>query len=378
MRGRGLEPGDPERVGRYLLSAVLGEGGQGTVYLGRAEEAGPVRAAGPEVAVKVLHTRAAGDAESRRRFVREVETARRVAAFCTARVLDVGTVNGRPFVVSEYIPGVSLAEAVARDGPRSGSGLQRLAVATLTALAAIHRAGVVHRDFKPANVILGPEGPVVIDFGIARALDHATTASGLIGTPAYIAPEQLAGHPPGTASDLFGWACTMVYAATGHLPFSAATVPALLVAVSTHEPDMSGVPDELRPALLACLAKDPAARPAAEQVLRALTGHDMDDTRPSGAGSALPGSPASPAPPTSPARSASPAGTRPLDGPRTTREAGLLDDVETTRPADGSQRPRPAGSPAATRAFTGPANLRARPQVTVTARSGWTWATIEG
>jgi hypothetical protein len=134
------------------------------VYLGESPER--VR-----VAIKVLHARLAADPKVRRRFLREAEVAASVAAFCTARVICIGMLGERPYIVSEYVPGPSLDALVKSDGPRSGSGLERLAVSTLTALASIHRGGIVHRDFKPGNVILGTEGPVVIDFGIARALD---------------------------------------------------------------------------------------------------------------------------------------------------------------------------------------------------------------
>ncbi|MEU8196559.1 serine/threonine-protein kinase [Microbispora amethystogenes] len=267
MPRRPLDPGDPERIGDHRLLGVLGEGGQGTVYLAQD-------ASGGQVAIKLLHAREAADATSRRRFLREAETARGLALFCTARVLDAGSHHGRPYIVTEYIPGPSLATAVAGDGPRTGSGLHRLAVATLTSLAAIHRAGIVHRDFKPGNVILGPEGPVVIDFGIASAADHTVSGGAMAGTPAFIAPEQLAGQWPGPASDVFSWAVTIAYAATGRLPFGGPTVPAILMAISAHEPDLSGVPADFRPLLEACLAKNPAARPAASALLRALTGDD--------------------------------------------------------------------------------------------------------
>ncbi|MFD0478870.1 serine/threonine-protein kinase [Nonomuraea thailandensis] len=168
----------------------------------------------------MLHARMAEDPEARRRFLREVELARRVAPFCTASVLDMGMHDDRPYIVSEYVRGDSLERAVRRDGPRTGGGLERLAVATATALAAIHRAGVVHRDLKPGNVILGPEGPVVIDFGISRALDHAATQTGAVGTPGYMAPEQVSMDPVGPAADVFSWAATMVFAATGRRAFA--------------------------------------------------------------------------------------------------------------------------------------------------------------
>ncbi|OUC91495.1 serine/threonine-protein kinase, partial [Streptosporangium minutum] len=256
--------GDPERIGDYRLTGVLGDGGQGVVHLGRDPS-------GRQVAVKLLHVRMAADPKVRERFMREAEVTRRVAAFCAAQVLDMGITGDRPYLVSEYIPGPSLKELVTGDGPRTGSGLDRLAVATLTALAAIHRAGIVHRDFKPDNVIMGPEGPVVIDFGIARVLDGTTTSSGLVGTPAYLSPEQLDGHQAGTASDVFSWAATMVFAATGHRAFPGDVAAAVMNAVSNREPDLTGVPERLRPLLAACLAKDPAARPAVSSLLAALT-----------------------------------------------------------------------------------------------------------
>ncbi|WP_327586454.1 serine/threonine protein kinase [Nonomuraea sp. NBC_00507] len=239
--------------------------GQGSVFLGESPD-------GQRVAIKMLHARYAADADTRRCFLREAEVAARVAAFCTARVIGTGLVAERPYIVSEYVPGTSLDELVKRDGPRTGSGLERLPVSTLTALASIHSAGIVHRDFKPSNVILGPEGPVVIDFGIARAIDHVTSNTSLLGTPAYMSPEQLSAETLSPASDMFSWAGTMVFAASGRIPFSGVVVPAILHAILHAEPEVSAVPGPLRPLVLACLAKDPTARPAAAQVLRDLTG----------------------------------------------------------------------------------------------------------
>ncbi|MER5619445.1 serine/threonine-protein kinase [Streptosporangium sp. NPDC002544] len=259
-----LAEDDPRQVGDYRLTGVLGEGGQGVVYLGQAPSGQPV-------AVKTLHARMVADPAARERFLCEAEITRRVAAFCTARVIDAGIARDRPYLVSEYVRGPSLDELIAQDGPRTGGGLDRLAITTLTALAAIHRAGIVHRDFKPSNVIMGQEGPVVIDFGIARLLEHSTTGSALIGTPAYLSPEQLSGHPAGAASDVFAWAATMVYAATGHPAFSGAIPVVVINAIVTREPDLAGAPDRLRPLLAACLAKDPAARPGITDLFTALT-----------------------------------------------------------------------------------------------------------
>ncbi|WP_406312269.1 serine/threonine protein kinase [Streptosporangium sp. NBC_01639] len=269
--------GDPERIGAYRVAGVLGDGGQGVVYLGHDSS-------DRKVAIKVLHIRMATDPKVRERFLREAEITRRVAAFCTAQVLDMGIVGDRPYLVSEYIPGPSLKELVIADGPRAGSGLDRLAVATLTALAAIHRAGIVHRDFKPDNVIMGSEGPVVIDFGIARVLDGTTTRSGLVGTPAYLSPEQLNGHQAGAASDVFSWAATMVFAATGHRAFPGDVAAAVMYAVSNREPDLAGVPERIRPLLAACLAKDPGARPTVTDLLAGLTREEFVtvDHRPHG------------------------------------------------------------------------------------------------
>ncbi|SCL71596.1 Serine/threonine protein kinase [Micromonospora citrea] len=255
---------DPGNIADFRLSGVLGRGGQGTVYLGQDS-------AGHKVAVKVLNIHVAADQAARRRFEREAEAARRVAGFCTARVLDAGVADGRPYIVSEFVAGQTLDSLVRGDGVRSGSGLERLAVATLTALTAIHRAGIVHRDFKPSNVVMGAEGPVVIDFGIARAFDQTVTSS-VIGTPAFMAPEQFMGGAIGPEADLFSWAGTMVFAATGRHAFAGDTTPSVMRAILEAEPDLTGVPGALRPVLGKCLAKDPKRRPNAAEVLRWVTG----------------------------------------------------------------------------------------------------------
>ncbi|UBU13034.1 serine/threonine protein kinase [Nonomuraea gerenzanensis] len=293
-----LLPDDPAEVGPYRLEGRLGAGGQGTVYTAR----GPGSAL---VAVKLLHSHLIADDEARNRFLREVQTAKRVAPFCTAQLLDSGFAGVRPYIVSEYVDGPSLQDSVRESGPRGAAALQRLAINTATALAAIHAAGVVHRDFKPGNVLLGPDGPVVIDFGIAKALDlsQSVVSSQPIGSPAYMAPEQIADEDVGPAADLFAWAATMYYAATGRRAFPGDSIPATLHSVLRSEPDLGGVEGRLRRLLEECLAKDQALRPTAAQVverLRALPAPTWQSVPPSG----LAGSPA----PAEPAGSFSPAG----------------------------------------------------------------------
>ncbi|MEV5407802.1 serine/threonine-protein kinase [Thermopolyspora sp. NPDC052614] len=258
---------DPRVLGVYELLGRLGEGAQGVVYLGRTP-------AGEQVAIKLLHPGTASDPVTRERFLREVAVARRVARFCTAPVLHADLEGSRPYVVSEYIPGPSLRTLVEREGPRRGAALERLAISTATALASIHRAGVLHRDFKPANVLIGPEGPVVIDFGIAKAFDQpGSTRSGMaMGTPSYLAPEVLGGQEATPASDVFSWGVTMVFAATARPAFGNDSIPSVITRILHEEPDLSLMEPPLRDLVAACLAKDPAARPTAEQLVTHLTG----------------------------------------------------------------------------------------------------------
>ncbi|MFC4530079.1 BMP family ABC transporter substrate-binding protein [Sphaerisporangium dianthi] len=262
-----LRAGEPGRFGDYRVLGRIGQGGQGAVYLAESP-------AGDRVAIKVLHPHHAMDQNAEQRFLREVATARRVATFSTARVIEVGTANHQPYIVSEYVQGVSLEQRIRERGPLTGDELVRLALGTAGALAAIHQAGVVHRDFKPSNVLLGPDGPRVIDFGIARALDSVTvTGSGVAGTPRYMAPEQIADEQVGPPADVFAWAVTMVFAATGRRAFGGTSVPAVLHAVLTAEPDLTELPDSLRPLLGRCLAKNPQARPTAAEIMLQLVGH---------------------------------------------------------------------------------------------------------
>ncbi|WP_344982432.1 serine/threonine-protein kinase, partial [Streptosporangium fragile] len=180
-------------------------------------------------------------------------------------VIETGVDGQRPYIVSEYIDGPTLHEVVTTQGPHAGSALHRLAIGTVTALVAIHQAEIVHRDFKPSNVLLAPDGPRVIDFGIAKALDRTSTLTATaIGTPAYMTPEQLAGEHAGAPADMFAWGCTMVFAATGQPPFGTDSLPAIFNRIMNLEPDLSAITDPaLRDLVGQCLAKDPARRPSA-------------------------------------------------------------------------------------------------------------------
>ncbi|MFF5265099.1 serine/threonine-protein kinase [Actinomadura viridis] len=261
-----LQPGDPRRLGSYELLERLGEGGQGVVYLG-------VDASGSKAAIKLLRADLAGDASARNRFVREAQAAKQVARFCTAQVLEADVAGDQPYIASEYVPGKSLHRQVVEDGPIPGAALERLAIGTLTALVAIHQAGIVHRDFKPHNVIMAPDGPRVIDFGIARALDTGqTAATKAIGTPSYMAPEQVAGATLTEAVDVWAWATTMVFAATGRPPFGDDTVVAVINRVMHEPPTLEGLPPDLHRLIAASLAKEPERRPTAQQLMMTLIG----------------------------------------------------------------------------------------------------------
>jgi hypothetical protein len=268
MQADALRPGDPKRLGSYELLGRLGDGGQGVVFLGRATD-------GTDVAIKLLHRELTEDETARVRFLREIEFAKQVASFCTAQILDADIEGERPYLVSEYVPGPSVLQLVQTDGPISGGALGRLAIGTATALVAIHQAGVIHRDFKPANVLIGPGGPRVIDFGIARVFNSSNTmTSRVIGTPAFMAPEQLRGRQFGKEADIFCWGATMVYAATGRPPFGNDSIPAVIQRALNEEPDLGDITEPLRGLIASCLAKRPADRPDARTLLMRLLGEE--------------------------------------------------------------------------------------------------------
>lgn len=260
--GQPLGPDDPRSVGAYRLVARLGSGGMGRVFLSHTP-------AGRPVAVKVIRAEFAEDPAFRDRFRQEVSAARRVPALCTAPVVDGDPEAATPWLATAYVPGVSLAEAVARHGAFPPPSLLLLVAGVAEALGAIHGAGVVHRDLKPANVLLSADGPCVIDFGIARAADAtALTRGGLvIGTPAFMAPEQALGTPVVAASDVFSLGQLTVFAATGRPAFGEGTSHGVLYRIVHEQPSLDGVPEPLRPLVERCLAKDPAARPSAAEVV---------------------------------------------------------------------------------------------------------------
>ncbi|ACZ83821.1 WD40 repeat domain-containing serine/threonine protein kinase [Streptosporangium roseum] len=261
-----LAPGDPVRLGAYRLAGRLGAGGQGVVYEAYDAEGG-------RAAIKVLHGDVAADPRLRTRFMKEAEAARRVASFCTARILAVDFDAPRPYIVSEFVAGPDLRGAVREAGPYAGDALHRLAIALATALTAIHRAGVVHRDVKPENVLLGPDGPRVIDFGVARTGEMPPTTTGIVtGTPTYMAPEVFVGQRAGAPADVFAWGGVLLFAATGKDPFQAETLGGVMHRVLTVDPDLGDVAEPLRSLMAAALAKEATGRPTAHELLTGLLG----------------------------------------------------------------------------------------------------------
>ncbi|WP_249998450.1 serine/threonine-protein kinase [Actinoplanes sp. M2I2] len=272
-----LRPGDPAELGGYRLLGRLGQGGMGAVYLGRGAD-------GRLVAVKMIRPEYAHDTEFRARFRSEVNRARQVPPFCTAEVLDADPDHPTPYLVVEYVDGPSLADVIAEHGPLGGGSLHSVAVGVATALAAIHGASVIHRDLKPSNVLLAPGTPKVIDFGIARAFEATsqhTRTDQMVGTVAYMAPERFDTEhygEVGPAADVFAWGAVITYAGTGRTPFRADSPTATAARILTQPPDLSGLPDPLQSVVARTLAKDPAERPTAHELLALLL--DLDAGRP--------------------------------------------------------------------------------------------------
>ncbi|MER7477568.1 serine/threonine-protein kinase [Streptomyces sp. NPDC126510] len=269
-----LGPGDPQHIGSYRLLARLGAGGMGHVYLARSGR-------GRTVAVKLVREELAAQEEFRERFRQEVRAARRVGGYWTAPVLDADTEAAVPWVATGYVAGPSLQQVVGHDhGALPERSVRILAAGLAHALKDIHAAGIVHRDLKPSNVLVTIDGPRVIDFGIARALETVTdgglTRTGaLVGSPGFMAPEQVRGDRITPACDVFCLGSVLAYAATGALPFGSANsgVHALMFRIAQEEPDLEGVPEGIADLVRDCLRKDPAARPSLDRVLQ-RTGAD--------------------------------------------------------------------------------------------------------
>ncbi|WP_433334959.1 protein kinase domain-containing protein [Spirillospora sp. CA-294931] len=257
-----LHPGDPRQLGSFYRDGRLGAGGQGVVYEGYGPD-------GERVAVKALHGVRDRDREMLRK---ETWAWRKVAAYCTAKVLHADLDGPIPFVVSEHVAGPNLRQAVERAGPYATDELRRLAIGLATALVGVHRARVVHRDLKPENILLAPDGPRLIDFGIARIEEQPTTTGLLKGTLRYIPPERYRGEHGDAKVDVWGWGAVVLFAATGRHAFTGDTAPVIARQVESHDPDTSVLEEPLRSLVTASLAKDPADRPDAEDLLLGLVG----------------------------------------------------------------------------------------------------------
>ena len=280
-----LHEGDPKLIGPYRVVALLGSGGMGKVYLCTSP-------GGRRLAVKVIRPELAEDTQFRARFRREVATAQLVRSHVTAAVVDADTESPTPWLATIYLEGPTLSAAV-EQSPMAEPELRRLAAALAEALQFIHGAGLVHRDLKPSNIILAPDGPRVIDFGIARAADATalTTTNLRIGSPGYMAPEQIRANITGPESDIFALGAVLAYAATGQSPFGIGPTDAVLYRVLHEDPDLDNVPPSLRALIASCLAKDPVLRPTPDLVLQGTTGNPATIvlTQPPVSESALPG-----------------------------------------------------------------------------------------
>ncbi|WP_230984246.1 serine/threonine-protein kinase [Microbispora oryzae] len=252
-----------DRLGPYRLLRRLGEGGMGVVHLALDPQ-------GRQVAVKVLRSEVTGDDVARRRLSREVETMRRVRNPHIAEVVDADVTGRRPYIVTRYVPGRSLDEIVKQDGPLPLDAQLKVARGVAEALAAVHATGVIHRDLKPGNVLMLDGQPVLIDFGIAQAVDatRLTQTGMFIGTPGYLAPEIIEGHEAGPAVDVHAWAGTLLYAATGLPPFGKGTLEMIFYNITSGRANIEGAPEPLRPVLRAAFHRDPVRRPTAADLVR--------------------------------------------------------------------------------------------------------------
>ena len=257
---------DPEMIGPYVVLGRLGAGSMGQVYLGRSTT-------GRLVAVKTIKVELAEEAGFRTRFAQEVAAARRVSGFFTPAVVEADPDADLPWLATAYVPAPSLSRMIAACGPLPVQAVRWLAAGCAEALESIHGAGLVHRDLKPSNVLVAPDGPRVIDFGVARAAERMdlTVSRGTVGTPAYMAPEQARDpHQASVASDVYSLGATLLFAATGHPPYAGASVMDVLARLATEPPDTSGLPAELADLIMACMERVPRARPTSSAMLAQL------------------------------------------------------------------------------------------------------------
>ena len=257
---------DPDQVGGYRLLGRLGAGAMGQVYLGRS-------AAGRLVAVKTIKAELADEPDFRTRFGQEVAAARRVSGAFTAAVVAADSEADIPWLATVYVPAPSLSQLVLAYGSLPAPAVRWLAAGCAEALESIHGAGLVHRDLKPSNVLVSPDGPRVIDFGVARAAERIalTVTRGGVGTPAYMAPEQARDTRQATsASDIYALGATMLFAATGHAPYQGETVMDVLVQLATGPPELTGLPADITGIVQACLDRDPRNRPSSAALLAQL------------------------------------------------------------------------------------------------------------
>jgi serine/threonine protein kinase len=261
-----LRASDPVAVGPYKLLGRLGAGGMGQVFLAKSP-------GGRLVAIKLIRPELAEERGFRTRFAGEISAARNVSGIYTAAVVDADAEAELPWMATVYVPGPSLTDAVEDNGPLPVTSVLALAAGLAEALEAIHRAGLVHRDMKPSNVLLASDGPRVIDFGISRVLERSmmTTTGMVLGSPGFMSPEQAMGEQVGQPTDVFSLGAILAYASTGAGPFGTGPTPALLYRVVREEPDLTGVPDRVRPLVEQCLAKDPAVRPTPAALLGSLS-----------------------------------------------------------------------------------------------------------
>ncbi|MFF4779076.1 serine/threonine protein kinase [Microtetraspora fusca] len=259
-----LTSNDPKRIGGYRLLARLGAGGMGTVYLGRAR-------GGQTVAIKVVRSDLANDSSFLARFRREAKTLLLVDGGFTCRVIEMDLEGSPPYLVTEYVDGPSLSDHLAQEGPLDSESTRTLAIGLADALRSIHATGVVHRDLKPSNILLSAAGPKVIDFGIAQVLDATSiTRTGVVvGSSGYMAPEQFDGQG-GQPADIFAWACTVIFAATGNPPFGSGPLEAVVFRLRNEAPVLDGLPEDLQLIVGSALKKDPAERPTASQLISQL------------------------------------------------------------------------------------------------------------